>query len=89
MQGFTAQYERARRKAIVLKYSKFFEIFLLWELVFTHNKLNIYAKKISCHGHFNSNYLEFFNSFRQVKKEIIKGMFEFLNCLGLLSWIMS
>ena len=31
-----------------------FEIFLLSELVFTYDKLNIYAKKKnSCHRHFN------------------------------------
>ena len=31
---------------------KFFEIFLLSELVCTYNKLNINAKKILCHRHF-------------------------------------
>ena len=30
-----------------------FEIFLLSELVFRYNKLNIYAKNNSCHMHFN------------------------------------
>ena len=29
---------------------KFFESFLLLELVCTYDKLNIYAKNISCHG---------------------------------------